>query len=226
MRNILTLVLLAFFLLGSTSLRAASTNPTVLLQTNLGEFVIELFPHEAPLTVKNFLENVDGDFYNGTIFHSVVPGFFIQGGGLTPDFSLKSPHAIIKNEASNGLKNDAFMVSMVRATTNESAASQFFINMQNNSALNANGKNPGYAVFGKVTEGLDVVEKISLQPRGMYESFPEAPNFAVRILKIIRIDPTTLPIELKTGANVATSENAQSNTAPFQTNTAPMSAPQ
>lgn len=226
MRNILTFILLAFFMLSSSSLRAASANPKVLMETNLGEFIIELFPHEAPTTVKNFLDNVDGNFYNDTIFHSVVPGFFIQGGGLSPDFSTKPSRAPIKNEASNGLKNDAFMVSMVRGTANESASSQFFINMQNNSALNANGKNPGYAVFGKVVEGMDIVEKISLQPRGMYEHFPEAPNLAVRILKIVRIDPNASPIELKASANVATSENAQTNTAPFQSSIAPMSAPQ
>lgn len=201
--------LLALLLLGSPSLRAASINPKVLLQTNIGQLTIELFPHEAPVTVKNFLENVDTHFYSDTIFHSVVPGFFIQGGGLTADFSSKDAPASIKNEAANGLKNEAFMVSMARAAAGDSATSQFFINIQSNPALNANGKNTGYAVFGKVIEGMDIVEKISLQPRGMYDKFPEAPNIAVRILKIERIDPNALPAEVQTATAPASDQTAE-----------------
>ena len=192
MRSVLRSIVWAYLLIGSPTSWAANTNPKVLLQTNIGQFVIELFPREAPITVKNFLDNVDNDFYSGTIFHSVVPGFFIQGGGLTSNFVVKKSRTSIKNEASDNLKNSALMVSMARAANNDSAATQFFINIQDNPSLDTNGKNAGYAVFGKVTEGADVVGKISLQPRGMYENFPEAPDVAVQILKIKRIAPNAL----------------------------------
>lgn len=228
MRNLLHASLIALLLLCSPSLRAAS-NSKVLLQTNIGKFVIELFPQEAPLTVKNFLEHVDSHFYNETIFHSVVPGFFIQGGGLTSDFFSKQPHVSSKNEGVNGLKNDAFMVAMARPATSESATSQFFINIQNNPALDANGKNIGYVVFGKVTEGMDVVEKISLQPRGMYDRFPEAPNVAVRILTVERIDPNSIVSAGAIAANTASAipaEDAQTHSATLQSNTSAMSVPQ
>lgn len=239
MRSLLHASLLALLLLGSPLLRAASINPKVLLQTNVGQLTIELFPHEAPVTVKNFLENVDNNFYNDTIFHSVVPGFFIQGGGLTADFANKEVPASIKNEAANGLKNEAFMVSMARAASSDSATAQFFINIQNNPSLNANGKHTGYAVFGKVIEGMDIVDKISLQPRGMYDKFPEAPNVAVRILKVERIDPNALPSEAQTSAaaekppaNADANEepdkeaNGEANKDNLQSSTAITSAPQ
>ncbi len=190
---------------------AATTNPRVLLQTDVGRIVIELFPREAPNTVRNFLEYVDGDFYTDTVFHRVVPGFVIQGGGFTSEFVAKKPPIALanelikreptKSESSNGLKNDYEMVAMANsgARTNDTKIEtpQFFINLQSNPALNTNGQKPGYTVFGKVIEGMDVAEKISLKPRGMYEQFPESPNSAVRILKVERIDPGRSLAELK-----------------------------
>jgi cyclophilin family peptidyl-prolyl cis-trans isomerase len=211
--------LIAIFLCLNWSLSlAATSNPRVLLQTDLGQIVIELFPREAPTTVRNFLEYVDNDFYTDTVFHRVVPGFVIQGGGFTPELVAKKPQAILanelvkrepaKSESSNGLKNDYEMVAMantgVRTNEIKTETPQFFINLQSNPALNTNGQKPGYTVFGKVIEGMDVAEKISLKPRGMYEQFPESPNSAIRILKAERIDPNKTLSELKFSTNTQT----------------------
>ncbi len=215
MRNIINAFFVVILTLSSSTLVAAQLNPRIVLQTDLGQLVIELFPHEAPITVKNFLEYVDNDFYNDTIFQRVVPGFFIQGGGLTADFSAKATRAAIKNEAYNGLKNDYQMVAMVHTTSAEasgvdSATSQFIINMQNNPALNVNGKNSGYTVFGKVIEGIEIAEKISLQPRGMHEQFPEAPNAAIHILKIQRISSNKTTTDVKTEVATKATEKPHS----------------
>ncbi len=134
----------------------------VIFQTSMGEIVIELNAEKAPITVKNFLGYVESGFYNGTIFHRVIKGFMIQGGGFTADMNQKSTKAPIKNEASNGLKNDRGTIAMARTNNPDSATCQFFINHVNNSSLDyAGGANPGYAVFGKVIEGMDVVDKIA-----------------------------------------------------------------
>ena len=162
-------------------------NPHVLFQTTLGDIVIELYPKEAPITVKNFLQYVDEGFYNGVIFHRVVPGFVVQGGGFTFDFQRKKTNEPIKNESDNGLKNLTATLSMARTGVIDSATSQFFINLQNNRALDFNKGRHGYAVFGKVIKGMDVVKKIEKQPRGIFKSFPEAPNYAVAIEKATRL---------------------------------------
>jgi cyclophilin family peptidyl-prolyl cis-trans isomerase len=166
----------------------ADTNPRVALKTDLGTFVIELYPQEAPITVANFLQYVDSKFYDGTIFHRVVPGFVVQGGGMTFDFSSKSTRDPIKNESNNGLRNDYQTVAMARTARPDSASSQFFVNLKSNNALDGSESKPGYTVFGKVVAGMDVVEKIAAEPLGMYRSFPEAPNYAVRIFTAIRVD--------------------------------------
>ena len=167
---------------------AAQSSRQVVLQTNLGNIVIELFPREAPITVKNFLEYIDSGFYDGTIFHRVAPGFIIQGGGFDASFTSKKTRAPIKSESYNGLSNNTYMVSMAHLPNSDLASSQFFINLQSNTALNSNSKSLGYTVFGKVIEGMDVAEKISLEPRGMYETLPEAPNTSVEILKATRVE--------------------------------------
>jgi cyclophilin family peptidyl-prolyl cis-trans isomerase len=164
----------------------ASGNPKVELKTDLGTVVIELYPKEAPITVQNFLFYVDNQFYDGTIFHRVVPGFVVQGGGMTFDFIEKETGKPIKNESTNGLKNDYKSVAMARLSAPDSATSQFYINLQNNSGLNATETKPGYTVFGKVIEGMEAVEKIAQEPRGMFKAHPEAPNYAVRILSAKR----------------------------------------
>ena len=134
----------------------------VKLQTTKGDIIIELNESKAPVTVKNFLGYVNEGFYDGTIFHRVMNGFMIQGGGHTPDMTEKQTHPPIVNEASNGLKNDRGTIAMARKPNPDSATSQFFINHKNNSNLNyIAGRSPGYAVFGKVVEGMEVVDAIA-----------------------------------------------------------------
>lgn len=171
-----------------TKEKALETKPRVVLETDLGKITIELFPNKAPLTVDNFLKYVDSKFYEGVIFHRVVPDFVVQGGGMTYDFQAK-PKSLppIKNEAINGLKNIQGTLSMARTSDPDSATSQFFINLKNNENLDPSESSAGYAVFGHVVEGFDVVKKIEKEPRGLYRSFPEAPNYPVRILKAYRL---------------------------------------
>jgi cyclophilin family peptidyl-prolyl cis-trans isomerase len=154
---------------GAAAPGAAKGNPRVALDTSMGKIVIELYPEKAPKTVANFLEYVKAGFYDGTIFHRVIPGFMAQGGGLTADMQQKPPRPAIQNEADNGLKNDRGTVAMARTDDPNSATAQFFINVVNNTFLNHTAKTPagwGYAVFGKVVEGMDVADKIVNVPRG------------------------------------------------------------
>lgn len=146
-----------------------SSNPRVKVHTNLGDFVITLDADKAPKTVANFLTYTKEGFYNGTIFHRVIDGFMIQGGGFEPGLKQKQTHAPVENEANNGLKNDKYTLAMARTNDPQSATAQFFINAADNDFLNftaptANGW--GYAVFGKVTEGTDVVDKIKAVKTG------------------------------------------------------------
>jgi len=134
----------------------------VKLETNMGDIVIELNEEAAPVTVKNFLQYVQEGFFDGTIFHRVIPDFMIQGGGFTADMVQKKPHPPIVNEAGNGLKNDRGTIAMARTADPDSATAQFFINHKNNDSLNhVENRNPGYAVFGKVIEGMETVDKIA-----------------------------------------------------------------
>ena len=134
----------------------------VKLQTNMGGIIIELNEKKAPITVKNFLQYIKNGFYDSTIFHRIIPNFMIQGGGFTKDMVRKQTSQPIKNEASNGLKNNRGTIAMARTNNPNSATSQFFINHKNNDSLNYAGpSNPGYTVFGKVVEGMDVVNEIA-----------------------------------------------------------------
>ncbi len=154
-------------------------NPKVKLQTSLGDIVVELDAKAAPVTVKNFLRYTEEGFFDGTIFHRVIPDFMIQGGGFTADMRQKQTHEPIINEASNGLKNNRGAIAMARTNDPNSATGQFFINLKNNSFLNYAGpRNPGYAVFGKVAEGMDVVDKIGVTPtttKNMMADVPVTP---------------------------------------------------
>jgi peptidyl-prolyl cis-trans isomerase B (cyclophilin B) len=137
--------------------------PMVKLHTNHGAITLELDEAKAPLTVANFLSYVDSGHYSNTLFHRVIDGFMIQGGGMEPGMKEKNTNAPVKNEASNGLKNDMYTVAMARTPDPHSASSQFFINVGNNDFLNFSSETPrgwGYCVFGKVVEGKDIVEKI------------------------------------------------------------------
>jgi len=163
-----------------------NTNPQVLFKTDLGNMIIELYPQKAPVTVANFLKYVDDGFYEGTIFHRVIDDFVVQGGGLTYDFNRKPTRDPIVNESNNGLLNEQATLSMARTSDPDSATSQFFINIKHNTHLDPKDGMPGYAVFGKVIKGFDVVKKIEKEPRGLYRAHPEAPNYPVRILKASR----------------------------------------
>ena len=151
----------------------------VLLSTSMGDIKIELYEKEAPQTVSNFLAYVNDGFFDGTIFHRVIAGFMIQGGGFTPDMQQKSTKPAIKNEATNGVKNELGTLAMARTNVVDSATSQFFINVKDNDFLNHQGQaNFGYCVFGKVVEGLDVVQQIegvSTGRKGMHDDVPLTP---------------------------------------------------
>jgi cyclophilin family peptidyl-prolyl cis-trans isomerase len=157
---------------------APAGNPQVVLETSLGAITLELDPAKAPLTVNNFLNYVNAGFYNGTIFHRVIPGFMIQGGGMTPGLKEKSTEAPIKNEAANGLTNLRGTIAMARTQVIDSATSQFFINVNDNLFLNHSDNSPngfGYCVFGKVISGLEVTDKIVAVPTqtsGYHENVP------------------------------------------------------
>jgi cyclophilin family peptidyl-prolyl cis-trans isomerase len=141
---------------------ADTSSKSVKLETTMGDIVIELNEQAAPITVGNFLRYLDEGFYDGTIFHRVIHNFMIQGGGFTADMMQKPTHGPITNEASNGLKNDRGTIAMARTDNPDSATSQFFINHKNNDALNYQGPaKPGYAVFGNVVKGMDVVDSIA-----------------------------------------------------------------
>lgn len=154
-------------------------NPVVSIKTTKGEIQVELFPDKAPATVKNFLSYVDSGFYNGTIFHRVIPGFMIQGGGMLPDMEEKPTQAPIKNEAANGLKNERGTIAMARRNPPHTATSQFFINVANNVPLNYVGPGrEGYAVFGKVISGMEVADAIVSVPTksaGPHSNVPADP---------------------------------------------------
>jgi len=143
--------------------QAAAQNPVVVMETSMGNITIELLQEQAPITVENFLQYVDDGFYSGTVFHRVIEGFMIQGGGLTANLSEKQTRAPIRNEANNGVSNERGTISMARTNVVDSATAQFFINTVNNArSLDHQGQqNFGYAVFGRVTEGMDVVDAIA-----------------------------------------------------------------
>ncbi len=171
---------------------ALAANPKVNLQTNKGLIVIELYPDQAPQSVANFLAYVDAGFYDGTIFHRVIPDFMIQGGGFTADLEKKETRAPIPNEADNGLKNERGTLAMARTNDPNSATAQFFINHKDNAFLDHSGKNPrgwGYAVFGRVTDGMSVVDAIATTPTGAKGMFPkDVPLETILIEKASRGD--------------------------------------
>jgi len=161
----------------------------VVMKTSHGDVKIELFSAEAPATVKNFLDYVTAGQYNGTIFHRVIDGFMIQGGGFTPDFKQKSTKAPIKNEATNGLSNKKGTLAMARTSDPHSASAQFFINVSDNGFLDNQGETPreyGYCVFGKVIDGMDVVDKIKKVKTGSLSGHDDVPKETVEIISITK----------------------------------------
>jgi len=164
-------------------------NPLVQVETTLGSFKLELFAKEAPVSVKNFLDYAQSGYYAGTTFHRIIPGFMAQGGGLTTALQPKpGSKPAIKNEADNGLKNDRGTIAMARTGDPNSATSQFFVNVKNNDMLNRpNPDGFGYAVFGKVVEGMDVVDKIVNAPQERKNSvFQNVPKEAI-VIKAVKV---------------------------------------
>jgi peptidyl-prolyl cis-trans isomerase A (cyclophilin A) len=157
----------------------------ILFETTLGNFKIEFFEKEAPISVANFQAYIAAGFFNGTIFHRIVPGFVIQGGGFTEDMSQKKTLAAIKNEADNGLKNSRGTLSMARTNDINSATSQFFVNLKDNDFLDHSRGNFGYAVFAQVSEGMEVIDKIAAVETGRRRGFDDVPVEPV-IMKSVR----------------------------------------
>jgi peptidyl-prolyl cis-trans isomerase A (cyclophilin A) len=189
-KKMLTAVTIAL-VIGSfaASAVAAGKNPRVLMETSLGTVKIELFQKESPVSVDNFLTYVKAGFYNGTTFHRVIPGFMIQGGGFSTDMRQKITGKPIKNEAANGLKNNRGTIAMARTAFPDSATSQFFINLVDNNGLNRPQPDGfGYAVFGKVLEGMDVVDKIAEVKTCMHRGMRDVPCEPVLIksLQIVK----------------------------------------
>lgn len=179
------LFIISFFLFCTTTLAA---NPQVEMQTSFGSILLELYPDKAPKTVKNFLFYVKENHYKDTIFHRVIPGFMIQGGGFDKHLKQKPTKKPIENEANNGLKNEMGTIAMARTSDPHSATSQFFINVGNNTFLNHTTPTPrgyGYTVFGKVIKGMDIVKKISITPTGASKPFKKDVPKEIIVIKSI-----------------------------------------
>jgi len=174
---------------GASKMSTAGKNPVVVMETSLGPIEMEVFADKAPLSAENFLKYIDDHFYDGTIFHRVINGFMIQGGGFTQEMSQKPTRAPVKNEATNGLKNDRGTLAMARTMVVDSATAQFFINVVDNAGLNNRGTDPqsyGYAVFGKVVSGMDIVDKIKAVPTTMKNGMQDVPATPVVIKSVKR----------------------------------------
>ncbi len=179
------LISLLFISTGVAGADSRSEN-MVKFTTSLGEITIELYPDEAPISVQNFLDYVESGFFDGTIFHRVIPDFVVQGGGMLPGMQQKQTRDPIKNEADNGLKNLAGTLSMARTNAPDSATSQFFINLKNNEFLDHRNKTPsgwGYAVFGKVTEGMDIVDKMAAVKTTSFGPYGDVPAEDIVLIK-------------------------------------------
>ena len=162
---------------------------TVIMKTNKGDITLELDESAAPITVANFLRYVDEGFYDGLIFHRVIPGFMIQGGGFTPEMRQKPTREPIRNEASNGLKNVKYAIAMARTPEIHSATAQFFINTVDNDFLDFRAPNPsayGYAVFGRVSAGFDTVDDIEQAPTGIRAGYQDVPHTPIVIESVAR----------------------------------------
>jgi len=158
------------------------------VKTSKGSFTVQLFDKQAPISVANFLKYVDEGFFDGTIFHRVIPQFMIQGGGMKTDMSQKKGFAPIKNEATNGLKNKRGTLAMARTNDIDSATSQFFINLVDNDFLDHRPGNYGYAVFGRVDSGMEVVDTIAAVKTGNKAGHQDVPTETITIESVTRID--------------------------------------
>jgi len=186
-RSLLLLVSLGSALQVQAETTAAPVpKPQVEMRTTMGTLVITLLPEKAPKTVANFLKYVDAGFYDNTVFHRVIPGFVIQGGGFMAHMRPKKTNAPIINESNNGLANRRGTLSMARRQDPNSATSQFFINLENNTSLNASFSKPGYAVFAEISEGLPIIDMISRVRTGTVKQYQNVPLEPVMILSVQR----------------------------------------
>lgn len=193
LRTIITASILLLFFTVSSSSAAEEENREgdVIMETGKGEIAIDLFDEKAPLSAENFRQYVKDGFYNGVVFHRVIPGFVIQAGGFEPGMKKKTTRAPIKNEADNGLNNERGTLSMARTGVIDSATSQFFINLRDNASLDHRGQSPrtyGYAVFGRVIKGMDVVDAIAAVPTGREGRHRDVPKEDVIIEKAYLTD--------------------------------------
>lgn len=162
---------------------------SVEIVTGSGTMTVELWPSKAPETVRNFLERVDEGHYDGLIFHRVIANFMIQGGGFDPDMNERDPPRTVVNESTGGEPNRIWTIAMARRADPDSAGAQFYINTKDNDHLNARPGNPGYTVFGRLTAGMDVAEKIELTETGTVRGFPNVPLTPVVIETVRRVEP-------------------------------------
>jgi len=162
----------------------------VRFETSHGGFTVELYDEDAPQTVENFLRYIDDGFFDGTIFHRIVPGFVIQGGGLTADYVQKKTHPPVRNEAANGVLNERGTLSMARTDEIHSATSQFFVNLADNDFLDQRPGQYGYAVFGRIADGMDVIDSIAAVGTGRRKGFTAAPLADVVITSARRVQAT------------------------------------
>ncbi len=185
----LSLGLLVNLLFSSGAIHAQddqAVQPVVIMQTSLGDISIELYPEKAPVTVSNFLSYVERGFYDGTIFHRVIANFMAQGGGFDPRMQPRATAAPIVNEADNRLRNERGTIAMARTNNPNSATSQFFINLRANAPLDWTKSNPGYAVFGRVIDGMETVDAMALQPTGEVNGYRDVPLEPIIITRAFR----------------------------------------
>ncbi len=176
---------------GFSSAHAATPDPAVKLETNYGDIIVRLDARKAPISTANFVQYVKSGFYDGTVFHRVIKSFMIQGGGFTPDLKQKETRAAIRNEADNGLKNKKYTIAMARTGEPHSATAQFFINTKDNDFLDFKSQTPqgwGYAVFGKVIKGQEVVDKIAAITTGKKGYYDDVPMENVIIKKAVVVE--------------------------------------
>lgn len=190
MKQTLTALLLSLCLSTAPAADKVPAHAYIKMDTSEGAIIIELNGKEAPITVGHFLKNVDSGFYDGTIFHRIIPGFMAQGGGHTPDLALKESGETIPNESGNGMSNLRGTIAMARTGDPHSANTQFFINVADNPRLDPNkklfGGSWGYTVFGQVIEGMEVVDKIVSAPRGLQKGMQNVPQVPIIIKKVSR----------------------------------------
>ena len=183
----LLLILCSTFMVNT----AFAAETKALIKTNLGDITVELYPEQAPVSVANFINYVESDFYSGIIFHRVIPGFMAQTGGFNENLEKQTSGKPVINEANNGLSNERGTLALARTNNPNSATSQFFINLKNNNFLNRSGSSPsqaGYAVFGRVVAGMDVVDKIAKQPTGKKKYYSDVPltNIVIESITMLK----------------------------------------